>query len=245
MAAEIGAAPINTLTVQVNIMFEEMEILNKNLQKGMERWLEQDLQQRGRTQEEMPEMTLNRPSERDSNLFISMIDSYFNTAFDELLQRTCKDLIQKWNHEGGKRDFAIGVIIEMLKDRYQLRDEQALKTSLENIDDWKIIKKLMGLAAFMEDWIFAAYTALIERVLNSEEHTRERIMGDIRALIYLQLGNDIIEELTPAIQRIEDLQELKQVFIAAARAPNLGTLRQAHPELQNTKKVERSSPAQQ
>ena len=34
--------------------------------------------------------------------------------------------------------------------------------------------------------------------------------------------------------RIEDLQELKQVFIAAARAPNLGTLWQAHPELQNT-----------
>ena len=133
----------------------------------------------------------------------------------------------------------------MLKDRYQLRDEQALKTSLQNIADWQIIKKLIGLAAFMQDWIFAAYTALIERVLNSEEHTRERIIGDIRALIYLQLGNDIIEELTPAIQRIEDLQELKQVFIAAARAPNLGTLRQAHPELQNTEKVERSSSAQQ
>ena len=46
MAAGTGAAPINTLTVQVNIMFEEMEILNKNLQKGMERWLAQDLQQR-------------------------------------------------------------------------------------------------------------------------------------------------------------------------------------------------------
>ena len=245
MAAGTGAAPINILTGQENIMFEEIEILNKNLQKGMERWLEQDLQQRGRTQEEMQEMTLNRPSERDSNLFISMIDSYFNTAFDELLERTCKEIIQKWNHEGGKRDFAIGVIIEMLKDRYQLRDEQALKTSLQNIDDWKIIKKLMGLAAFMEDWIFATYIAFIERVLNSEEHTREGIIGDIRALIYLQLGKDIIEELTPAIQRIEDLQELKQVFIAAARAPNLGTLRQAHPELQNTKKVERSSPAQQ
>lgn len=245
MAVGTEAAPINTLTVQVNIMFEEMEILNKNLQKGIERWLEQDLQQRGRTHEEMQEMTLNRPSERDSNLFISMIDSYFNTAFDELLQRTCKELIQKWNHEGGKRDFAIGVILEMLKDRYQLRDEQALKTSLQNIDDWKIIKKLMGLAAFMEDWIFAAYTALIERALNSEEHTRERIIGDIRALIYLQLGKDIIEELAPAIQRIEDLQELKQVFIAAARAPNLGTLRQAHPELQNTEKAERSAPAQQ
>ena len=245
MAIGTEAAPINTLTVQENIVFEEIEILNKNLQKGMERWLEQDLEQRGRTQEEMQEMTLNRPSERDSNLFISMVDSYFNTAFDELLQRTCKELIQKWNHEGGKRDFAIGVILEMLKDRYQLRDEQTLKTSLQNIDDWKIIKKLMGLAAFMEDWIFAAYIALIERVLNSEEHTRERITGDIRALIYLQLGKDIIEELAPAIQRIEDLQELKQVFIAAARAPNLGTLRQAHPELQKTKKVERSSPAQQ
>lgn len=66
----------------------------------------------------------------------------------------------------------------------------------------------MGLAAFMEDWIFVPYTALIERVLNSKEHTRERIIRNIRALIYLQLGNDIIEELTPAIQRIEDLQEL-------------------------------------
>ena len=226
-------------------MFEEMEILNKNLQKGMERWLEQDLQQRGRTQEEMQRMTLNRPSENDRGFFMITIDNYFNTAFDELLERTCKDLIQKWNHEGGKRDFAISVILEMLKDRYQLRDEQALKTSLQNIADWQIIKKLMGLAAFMQDWIFAAYTALIERILNSEEHTRERIIGDIRALIYLQLGNDIIEELTPAIQRIEDLQELKQVFIAAARAPNLGTLRQAHPEFQNTEKVERSSPSQQ
>ena len=41
----------------------------------------------------------------------------------------------------------------------------------------------------------------------------------------------------------KNLQKLKQVFIAAARAPNLGTLRQAHPELQNTEKVERSSPA--
>ena len=132
----------------------------------------------------------------------------------------------------------------MLKDRCQLKDEQPLKTYLQNIDDWKIIKKLMGLAAFMEDWIFVSYTALIERVINSEEHTREGIIGDIRALIYLQLGNDIIEELTPAIQRIEDLSELKQVFIAAARAPNLGTLRQAHPELQNTEKVERPSPAQ-
>ncbi len=39
-------------------------------------------------------------------------------------------------------------------------------------------------------------------------------------------------------------KNLQKVFIAAARAPNLGTLRQAHPELQNTKKVERSSPAQ-
>ena len=241
----MNVTPTNTLKVQENIMFEEMEILNKNLQKGMERWLEQDLQHRGRTQEEMQEMTLNRPSERDSNFFISMIDSYFDNAFDKLLERTCKELIQKWNHDGGKRDFAIGVILETLKDRYQLRDEQALKTSLQNIADWQIIKKLMLLAAFMEDWIFSPYTALIERVINSEKHTREGISGDIRALIYLQLGNDVIEELTPAIQRIEDLQELKQVFIAAARAPNLVTLRQAHPELQNTEKVERSSPAQE
>ena len=45
-------------------MFEEMEILNKNLQKGVDRWFEQDLQHRGRTQEEMQQMTLNRPTER-------------------------------------------------------------------------------------------------------------------------------------------------------------------------------------
>ena len=226
-------------------MFEEMEILNKNLQKGADRWFEKDLQQRGRTQEEMQQMTLNRPTERENSFFMITIDSYLNEAFDKLLERTCKELIQKWNHEGGKRDFAIGVILEMLKDRCQLKDEQPLKTFLQNIDDWQIIKKLMGLAAFMEDWIFVSYTALIQRVINSEKHTRENIIGDIRALIYLQLGKDIMEELTPAIQRIEDLSELKQVFIAAARAPNLGTLRQAHPELQNTKKVERSSPAQQ
>ena len=228
-------------------MFEEMEILHKNLQKGMERWLEQDLQQRGRTQEEMQEMTLNRPSENDRGFFMCTIDSYFNSAFDELLERTCKDLIQKWNHEGGKREFAIGVILEMLKDRCQLKDKQPLKTSLQNIDDWKIIKKLMGLAAFMEDWIFAAYTALIERVINSEKHTREGIIGDIRVLIFLQLGEDVMEEVTPAIQNIDDLRELKQVFIAAARAPNLGTFRQAHPELQNTvrKSVDASTPQQQ
>ena len=227
-------------------MFEEMEILNKNLQKGVDRWFEQDLQQRGRTQEEMQQMTLNRPTERERSLFMMTIDSYLNEAFDKLLERTCKELIQKWSHEGGKRDFAIGVILEMLKDRCQLKDEQPLKTSLQNIDDWQIIKKLMGLAAFMEDWIFAAYAAVIERVLNSEEHTREGIIGDIRVLIYLQLGKDIIEELTPAIQRIEDLSELKQVFIAAARTPNLGTFRQAHPELQNTvrKSVDTSTPQQ-
>ena len=226
-------------------MFKEMEILNKNLQKGVDRWFEKDLQQRGRTQEEMQQMTLNRPTERERSLVMITIDSYINEAFDELLERTCKELIQKWKHEGGKRDFAIGVILEMLKDQCQLKDEQPLKTSLQNIDDWQIIKKLMGLAAFMEDWIFAAYAAVIERVLNSEEHTREGIIGDTRILIYLQLGKDVMEEVTPAIQRIEDLSELKQVFIAAARVPNLGTLRQAHPELQNTKKVERSSPAQQ
>ena len=226
-------------------MFEEMEILHKNLQKGVDRWFEKDLQQRDRTQEEMQQMTLNRPTEREHSLFMITIDSYLNEAFDKLLERTCKDLIQKWSHEGGKRDFAIGVILEMLKDRCQLKDEQPLKTSLQNIDDWKIIKKLMGLAAFMEDWIFAAYAAVIERVLNSEEHTREGIIGDIRVLIYLQLGEDVVAEVTPAIQSIDDLQELKQVFIAAARAPNLGTFRQAHPELQNTKKVERSSPEQQ
>ena len=241
----MNVAPPNTLTKQENIMFEEMEMLNKNLRKGMERWLEQDLQHRGRTQEEMQEMTLNRPSENDRGFFMIPIESCLDTAFDELFERTCKDLIQKWNHEGGKRDFAIGVIIEMLKDKGQLEDEQDLKTLLQNIDDWKIIKKLMGLAALAEDWIFVAYTALIEGVLNSAEHTREDIIMNIRLLIYLQLGENVMKELTPAIEKIADLQELKQVFIAAARAPNLLTLRQAHPELQNTEKVERSSPAQQ
>lgn len=93
--------------------------------------------------------------------------------------------------------------------------------------------------------MFVPYTVLIERVLNSEEHTRDSIIRNIRTLIYLQLGKDIAEEVTPAIQNIEDLSELKEVFIAAARAPNLGTFRQAHPQLQNTKKVEKSLPAQQ
>ena len=181
----------------------------------------------------MQQMTLNCPTERERSLFMITIDSYLNEAFDKLFERTCKDLIQKWSHEGGKRDFAIGVILEMLKDRCQLKDEQPLKTSLQNIDDWKIIKKLMGLAALIEDWIFSAYTAVIEQVINSEEHTREGIIGDIRVLIYLQLGEDVVEEVTRAIQRIEDLSELKQVFITAARAPNLVTLRQAHPELQS------------
>ena len=103
----------------------------------------------------------------------------------------------------------------------------------------------MLLAAFMEDWIFTTYTALIERVLNSKEHTRERITGDIRAAIYLQFGTDTVKKVASALESIEDLQELKEVFIAAARAPNLGTFRQAHPALQNTKKIERASPAQQ
>jgi len=225
-------------------MFEEMEILNKNLQKGMERWLEKDLQQRGRTPEEMQEMTLNRPSENDRGFFMWTIDGYFDTAFDELLERTCKELIQKWNHEGGKRDFAIGVSLEMLKDRGELKDEQALKTSLQNIDDWKIIKKLMGLAAFMSPGIFAAYTGIIERHIKTDESTRDEIIRDIKVLLILQLGADAMEKVAPTIQGIDDLQELKQVFIAAARAPNLATFRQAHPELQNTEKVERSAPAQ-
>lgn len=234
----MDVAPTNTLTVQVNIMFEEMEILNKNLQKGMERWLEQDLQQRGRTHEEMQEMTLNRPSERDSNLFISMIDSYFNTAFDELLERTCKELIQKWNHEGGKRDFAIGVILEMLKDQGQLKDEQALRTSLQNVDDWKIIKKLMGLAAFMSPGIFAAYTGIIEHHIKTDESTRDEIIRDIKVLLILQLGADAMEKVAPTIQGIDDLQELKQVFIAAARAPNLLTFKAALSQQQHAEKSE-------
>ena len=97
----------------------------------------------------------------------------------------------------------------------------------------------------MEDWIFHPYTALIERVLNSEEHTREGITGDIRALIYLQFGNDAVEKVAPAIESIKDLSELKEVFIAAARALNLLTFRTAHSALQNTEKVEESSSAQQ
>ena len=207
-------------------MFEEMEILNKNLQKGIERWLEQDLQQRGRTQEEMQEMTLNRPSENDRGFFMWTIDGYFDTAFDELLQRTCKELIQKWSHEGGKRDFAIGVILEMLKDQGQIKDEQALRTSLQNIDDWKIIKKLMGLAAFMSPGIFAAYTGIIEHI-KTDESTRDEIIRDIKVLLILQLGADAMEKVAPTIQGIDDLQELKQVFIAAARAPNLLTFKAA------------------
>ena len=168
-------------------MFEEMEILNKNLQKGMERWLEQDLQQRGRTQEEMQEMTLNRPSENDRGFFMCTIDSYFNTAFDELLERTCKDLIQKWNHEGGKRDFAIGVILEMLKDQGQLKHEQALRTSLENIDDWKIIKKLMGLAAFMPPNTFTVYISIIEQGLKDHDASKKVIIAETQLLLSLQL----------------------------------------------------------
>ena len=82
-------------------MFEEMEILHKNLQKGVDRWFEKDLQQRGRTQAEMQEMTLNRPIERERGFFMITIDSYLNEVFDKLLERTCKDLIQKWSHEGG------------------------------------------------------------------------------------------------------------------------------------------------
>ena len=228
-------------------MFEEMEILNKNLQKGMERWLEQDLQQRGRTQEEMQEMTLNRPSENDRGFFMCTIDSYFNTAFDELLERTCKELIQKWNHEGGKRDFAIGVILEMLKDQGQLKDEQALRTSLQNIDDWKIIKKLMGLAAFMPPNTFTVYISIIERGLKDRDATKKVIIAETQLLLSLQLGPDVADEMIPAVQNIDDLQELKQVFIAAARAPNLGTFRQAHPELQNTvrKSIDASTPQQQ
>ena len=43
-------------------MFEEMEILHKNLQKGVDRWFEQNLQQRGRTQEEMQHQNSNKCS---------------------------------------------------------------------------------------------------------------------------------------------------------------------------------------
>ena len=60
----MNIAPINTLTASEKTVFEEMEILHKNPQKGVDRWFEKDLQQRGRTQEEMQEMTLNRPTER-------------------------------------------------------------------------------------------------------------------------------------------------------------------------------------
>ena len=240
----MNIAPINTLTASEKTMFEEMEILHKNLQKGVDRWFEKDLQQRGRTQAEMQEMTLNRPTERERGFFMITIDSYLNEAFDKLLERTCKDLIQKWSHEGGKRDFAIGVILETLKDQEQLDDEQSLKTSLQNVDDWKIIKKLMGLAAFMPPNIFAVYVSIIERGLKDHDSTKKVIIAETQLLLSLQLGPDVADEMIPAVQSIEDLQELKQVFIAAARAPNLGTFRQAHPALQNTEKVEKSPPAQ-
>ena len=59
MTVETGAAPINTVTGRETTMFEQMEILHKNLQKGADRWFEKDLQQRGRTQEEMQQMTLH------------------------------------------------------------------------------------------------------------------------------------------------------------------------------------------
>ena len=226
-------------------MFEEMEILHKNLQKGVDRWFEQDLQQRGRTQEEMQQMTLNRPTERERSLFMITIDSYLNEAFDKLLERTCKDLIQKWSHEGGKRDFAIGVILEMLKDRDQLDNEHALKTSLQNIDDWQIIKKLMGLAAFMSPGIFAAYTEIIERGIKRDKSTREEIIRDTKTLLILQLGADAMKKVAPTIQGIDNLQELKQVFIAAARAPNLGTFRTALPQQQHAGETETPSLQQQ
>ena len=227
-------------------MFEEMEILHKNLQKGVDRWFEQDLQQRGRTQEEIQRMTLNRPTENERGFFMITIDSYLNEAFDKLLERTCKDLIQKWSAEGGKKDFAIGVIIEMLKDRGELEDEQALKTSLQNIDDWQIIKKLMGLAALIDDsGIFSAYTQIIELGLKNDKSTREEIIRDIKLLLLLQLGTNVMKELAPKIQSIDDLQELKEVFIAAARAPNLATFRGAHPKFQKTVDPKSAPPQQQ
>ena len=149
------------------------------------------------------------------------IGDCLNGALNKLLQHTCKDLLQKWSQEGGKKDCAIDVILEMLKDEGELHDKQALKTSLENIDDWQIIKKLMGLAALMDNWNFYLYTVLVERVLSREKTTREVITGNIRVLIYLQFGDDAVEKIAPAIETIEDLQELKQVFIAAARALSL------------------------
>lgn len=233
------------VTIAYKKLQKAMDISRKNLQKGVDRWFEKDLQQRNRTQEEMQRMTLNRLTEREPDFFMMVIESCLNEAVDKLLERTCKELIQKWNHEGGKIDFAIGVILETFKGRGQLDDDHNLKTYLQNVDDWQVIKKLMLLATFMEDWLFIGYTALIQRVLNSKEHTREGITGDIRAAIYIQFGDDAVKKVAPALESIEDLQELKQVFIAAARAPTLGTFRRAHPALQNTEKVEKSSPAQQ
>ena len=135
----------------------------------------------------------------------------------------------------------------MLKDQRQLKDEQALRTSLQNIDDWKIIKKLMGLAAFMPPNIFTVYISIIERGLKDHDATKKVIIAETQLLLSLQLGPDVADEMIPAVQNIDDLQELKQVFIAAARAPNLGTFRQAHPKLQNTvrKSVDASTPQQQ
>ena len=226
-------------------MFKEMEILHKNLQKGVDRWFEHDLQQRGRTQEEMQQMTLNRPTENERGFFLITIDSYLNEAFDKLLERTCKDLIQKWSHEGGKKSFAIGVILEMIKDQGELDDEQTLITSLQNVDDWQIIKKLMGLAAFMPPNIFTVYVSIIEKGLKNHDATKRVIIADTQLLLSLQLGPDVANEMTPAIQSIDDLQKLKAIFIAAARAPNLATFRGAHPKFQKTVDPKPAPPQQQ
>ena len=168
-----------------------------------------------------------------------------NEAFDKLLERTCKDLIQKWSHEGGKKSFAIGVILEMIKDQGELDDEQTLITSLQNVDDWQIIKKLMGLAAFMPPNIFIVYVSIIEKGLKNHDATKRVIIADTQLLLSLQLGPDVANEMTPAIQSIDDLQKLKAIFIAAARAPNLATFRGAHPKFQKTVDPKPAPPQQQ
>ena len=222
-----------------------METLEASLQKGIARALEQDLQQRGRTQEEMQQLSLEWTSEHDKDLLIFIIEERFKGVFRELLQRINKEFNQKWHHEGGRRDFAIEVILEIFRDRGQSDFEEKIRAFLQNIDDWKIIKKLVLLAPFMDDWCFAGYVALIQRVINSDERSRAGLIGDTRALIYMQLGEAVMEEITPGLQRIDDVEELYEVFIAAARAPNLGMFRQAHPALQHTKTVESPSSTQE
>ena len=220
------------------MFFDQIDTMHKNLQKGLERWLENDLQQRGRTQEKMKQMKLILHRENDHNIFMILAEGYYDTAYRELVDRTCKDLYQKWFHEGGKKEFAISIIIEMIKDQSQLDDEQFIRVPLQRINDWQIIKKLVVIASLMPWHSFCVYVLIVERGLNGDRNTAEEIIADIRQLLNLQFGPKVKYEMTPAIQSIDDLEELKQVFIAAARSPSIHAFREAHPKLQETEETE-------